>query len=203
MIIIGYSGHSYVVLSIFNTMGKIVSAYCDTKEKDYNPFKLSYLGEENSENSFFALQKSDFFISIGDNHIRRKIYENLAAKNIFPINAIHTAAVICPTVTIADKGVMISAGVVINSLSKIGNGVICNTGCIIEHECSIGNFAHIAPGAILCGNVTIGENSFIGAGAVVIQGITIGKNVIIGAGAVIVKNIPDNSTAYGNPAQLK
>jgi sugar O-acyltransferase (sialic acid O-acetyltransferase NeuD family) len=203
IILIGYSGHAYIAYSILKSASKVVFAYCDNGIKESNPFSLDYLGSENSESALLALQKNDFFISIGDNHIRRKIYASLALKNIFPVNAIHTSAVICSTAIIAAKGVMVSAGVIINSLSKIGNGVICNTGCIIEHECVIGDFAHIAPGALLCGNVTIGENSFIGAGAVVVQGITIGKNVIIGAGSIVVKNIPDNSTAYGNPAQLK
>ncbi len=203
IILIGYSGHAYVVHSILTSAGKKISAYCDNNLKENNPFNITYLGPENSESALLALQKNNFFISIGNNKIRRKIYESLSIKDIFPINAIHTSAVIFPTVVIASKGVMIGAGVIINSLSTIGNGVICNTGCIIEHECIIGDFAHIAPGVILCGNVSIGENSFIGAGSVVIQGVTIGKNVIIGAGAVVLENIPDNSTAYGNPAKLK
>ncbi len=203
IILIGYSGHAYVVHSILTSVSKVVFAYCDNSIKETNPFNLTYLGPENSERALLALQKNNFFISIGSNKIRRQIYETLAVKYIFPINAIHTSAVICSTAIIASKGVMISAGAIINSLSTIGNGVICNTGCIIEHECIIGDFAHIAPGVILCGNVSIGENSFIGAGTIVIQGVAIGKNVVIGAGSVVLKNIPDNSTAYGNPAQLK
>lgn len=203
IILIGYSGHAYVVHGIFASTNKIVWAYCDSAIKENNPFNLQYLGTENAKIALAHFSENNFFISIGDNVIRAKVFESLSKANHFPCNAIHKSAVICPTVIMASKGVMISAGVIINSLSTISNGVICNTGCIIEHECIIGDFAHIAPGAILCGNVTIGENSFIGAGTVVIQGITIGKNVIIGAGSIVVKNIPDNSTAYGNPAQLK
>jgi sugar O-acyltransferase (sialic acid O-acetyltransferase NeuD family) len=203
IILIGYSGHAYVAHSIFTSAGKEVYAYCDSAIKENNPFNLEYLGEENSEKGILALSESNFFIAIGDNQTRRRVYENLAAKNNFPINAIHTSAIICASTTIGKNGVMIGAAVIINPLSKIGNGAICNTGCIIEHDCIVGDFAHIAPGAILCGNVTIGENSFIGAGSVVKQGVTIAKNVIVGAGSVVVKNIPDNATAYGNPAQLK
>ncbi len=203
IILIGYSGHAYVAHSIYTSAGKEVFAYCDSAIKENNPFNLEYLGDENFENVFFALSNNAFFIAIGDNHTRRKVYENLAVKSIFPINAIHASAIICSSTTIGKSGVMISAGVIINPLSKIGNGVICNTGCIIEHDCIIGDFAHIAPGAILCGNVSVGKNSFIGAGSVIKQGITIGKNVVVGAGSVVIKDIPDNTTAYGNPAQLK
>jgi sugar O-acyltransferase (sialic acid O-acetyltransferase NeuD family) len=203
VILIGYSGHAYVAISILKSAGKDVYAYCDNALKDSNPFGLEYLGEENSENALVALSKNNFFIAIGDNKIRRKVYEAVTTKNMFPINAIHTSAIICSTAIISNYGVMISAGVIINPLSKIGAGVICNTGCIIEHDCIIGDFVHIAPGAVLCGNVSVGENSFIGAGSVIKQGISIGKNVIVGAGSVVLRDIPDNATAYGNPAQLK
>jgi sugar O-acyltransferase (sialic acid O-acetyltransferase NeuD family) len=201
VILIGYSGHAYVVQSILKSIGKSVFAYCEKTVKENNPMMLDYLGDENAEYTLLALAKSDFFISIGDNHTRRKVYESLSVKAIFPINAIHTSAIICPTTTIGKNGVMISAGAIINPLCKIGNAVICNTGCVIEHECNIGDFAHIGPHATLCGNVTIGENSFVGAGSVVRQGITIGKNVVIGAGSVVVKDIPDNSTVMGCPAK--
>jgi sugar O-acyltransferase (sialic acid O-acetyltransferase NeuD family) len=203
VILIGYSGHAYVAYCILTSAGKNVYAYCDNNAKENNPFNLEYLGDENLENAFLALSKNYFFIAIGDNIIRRKVYESLALKNTFPINAIHPTAIICPSVIINPSGVMVAAGAIINPLSTIGKAVICNTGCIIEHDCIIGDFAHIAPGAVLCGNVSIGENSFIGAGSVVKQGVTVGKNVIVGAGSVVIKDIPDNTTAYGNPAQLK
>ncbi len=203
IILIGYSGHAFVVHSIFASTNKKVWAYCDAALKESNPFSLQYLGAENQENVQFYFLENDFFISIGDNNTRAKVYESLAQKNFYPVNAIHSSAIICPTVNISENGVMICAGVIINPLSKIGKGVICNTGSIIEHDCVVENFAHIAPGAVLCGNVSIGANSFIGAGTVVKQGITIGRNVIVGAGSVVVKNIPDNATVYGNPAKLK
>jgi sugar O-acyltransferase (sialic acid O-acetyltransferase NeuD family) len=201
IILIGYSGHAFVVQSIFKALGKDVYAYCDATEKERNPYNLVYLGPEDNENAINALSKNDFFISIGDNHIRRKVYERLAIRNLFPINAIHPSSIICSSAQIADKGVMISAGVIVNSFCKIDDAVILNTGCIIEHECTVGAFSHICPGTILCGNVSVGFNTFVGAGSVVKQGVSIGNNVIIGAGSVVVKNVPDHSKIYGNPAK--
>ncbi len=203
MVLIGYSGHAFVVYGIITAAGKKVTGYCDNEEKQYNPFSLSYLGKENSDTAQEAFFKNGFFIAIGDNGIREKIYHLLAAKNLYPGNAVHPSAVVDASATIAAHGVMVAANAVINPLATIGTGVICNTGCIIEHECEVGNFAHIAPGAVLCGNVKVGYKSFIGANAVIKQGVTIGNNVMVGAGAVVVRNVPDNVTVTGVPAQTK
>lgn len=203
MIIIGYSGHGFVVCGIIISGGKKLTGYCDNEEKQYNPFSLQYFGKESSDAALAACKKNGFFIAIGDNSIREKVFLDLDAKQLHPANAVHPTAFIDASADIATQGVMIAANVVINPLAKIGIGAICNTGCIVEHECEVGNFAHIAPGAVLCGNVKVGNYSFVGANAVVRQGITIGNNVKIGAGAVVLKNVPDNVTVMGVPAQTK
>ena len=201
MILIGYSGHAFVVYGIFKAAGISVTGYCDKIERAYNPFLLYYFGPEESEYAQQALHEKGCFIAIGDNDIRSNIYSMLSLKDIQIKNAIHPLANIDYSSEIAEQAVMVGAGVTINPLTKIGTGVICNTGCIIEHENIINNFAHIGPGAVLCGNVVIGEKTFIGANAVVKQGIIIGKGVIIGAGAVVLKDVPDHSLVIGNPGK--
>ena len=201
IILIGYSGHAFVAYDILLSTGNKAYAYCDSTEKQNNPFGLKYLGPENTKNALEELLQNNFFIAIGDNRIRHKIYEDLAAQQMFPGNAIHQSAIVSSSAIVMKNGIMISAGVTINALATIGNGAICNTNSIIEHECEIGHFAHIGPGAILCGNVIVGENSFVGAGSVIKQGIKIGKNVTIGAGSVVVKDVADNATVMGCPAK--
>lgn len=202
MILIGYSGHSYVINGILKAIGRKVTGYCDNEEKKYNPFSLKYLQQETSETGLKALTQEDFFISIGDNRIRKAVYNNLAIRNLLPVNAIHPSAIIDDSVDIAPHGVMVAANVTVNALAKIGIGAICNTYAVIEHECIIGDFAHVGPGAVLCGNVKVGENSFIGAKSVIRENITIGKNVIVGAGSVVIKDVPDNVKVAGNPARI-
>ncbi len=201
MILIGYSGHAFVVYGILTAAGKKVTGYCDAEAKPFNPFALDYFGAEDSEAALAGCKQNGCFVAIGNNMIREKVHQKLLQQNCPPGNAIHPSAVIDPSAVIAAEGVMIAAHAVINPLASIGTGAICNTGSIIEHECVVGNFAHIGPGAVLCGNVKVGNNSFIGANAVVRQGITIGSNAMIGAGAVVVKDVPDNTTVTGVPAK--
>ena len=197
--VVGYSGHSYVIIDIFLNAGRIVTAYCDADQKEKNPYHLTYLGKESE--SLSALKSFDYFIGVGHNGIRRKIFTQLYEQLGNPINAIHPSAVISASVEM-NHGIMVSANATINPLVMLGQGVICNTSCSIDHECIIEDFAHIAPGAVLCGNVKIGAGTFVGANAVIKQGITVGRNVTIGAGTVIIRDIPDNTTVVGNPQRI-
>ena len=202
VILIGYSGHAFVVCDIIESMGGRVSAYFEQEEKSYNPYALEYLGSDQNEHAISILNNHDWFLAIGNNHLRKIIMERLLAAGVNPPSRIiHSSALISKTARFR-HGVMVGAGAIINALVQVDPGAIINTGSIIEHECKIGPFAHIASGAVLAGNVQVGERSFVGANAVVKEGITIGNEVRIGAGSVVVKNIPDGITVVGNPARV-
>ena len=196
IVIIGYSGHSFGCIEVATKQGFSIVGYHDVLEKVSNPYNLNYLGHEDTID-----YKNKPFIAIGDNSIRRKIYEKLRSDNIF-LNTIliHSNTIISKS-SLIEKQTFISAGVIINPHVKIDVGCIINTGAIIEHDCSIGQFTHVAPGAVLAGNVSIGSGCLIGANAVVKQGVNIGNNVIIGAGAVVLKDVSSNTTFVGNPAK--
>ncbi len=202
-VIIGYSGHAYVVLDILVSQKYLIIGYCDALEKDYNPFNIKYLGKETDTYPLSILKENNYFVSIGDNYIRAKVLNKLTTQfNNEALNAIHEKAVCSSSIKWhSEGGILVAANATINPLVKIGKGAICNTSCSVDHECILGDYVHIAPGAVLCGNVEVGDYSFVGANSVIKQGVTIGKNVIIGAGSVILKDIPDNSVVVGNPSK--
>ncbi|MEJ6981622.1 acetyltransferase [Pedobacter sp. P351] len=198
-VIIGYSGHAYVVLDLLLANKYSIKGYCENRVIIENPYKLVYLGSENNYEVYNSIKHVDIFIAIGDNAIRKSIIENLLEKGSHLPSLIHPSAIVSDTVTMQGANVVMP-GVVINSCARLGKGIICNSSSIIEHECQIGDYVHIAPGAVLTGNVSIGNNSFIGANAVIKPGIKISDNVIIGAGAVVTKNIDSGEIVAGNPA---
>jgi len=71
-----------------------------------------------------------------------------------------------------------------------------------DHEFSLPDKAVLDQGRTSKG-IELGEAVWLGAGVKVLDGVKIGRNTIIGAGAVVTKDIPENSTAVGNPAQVK
>ena len=196
--IIGYSGHSFVILDSAIKLKLNCTGYYDINKKEFNPFNLDYLGLDDN-----IVSKERIFIAIGDNNIRRNIYEHLIKKNhITFLNIIDPTSSVSKFASIKPES-LISIGInsVINSLVSIETGVIINTASVIEHEVKIEKFSHIGPNATVCGGVSIGENVFVGAGAVIKEGVKIGNNSIIGAGAIVLNNIPANTTYVGNPAK--
>lgn len=191
---IGYSGHAFVCIDSAIRMGCEIDGYYDFEEKELNPYHLKYKGDETNHDKLSRL-----FVAIGDNTIRKKVYNSLESSNEF-INIIDPTA-ICSEKSQLGKGVFISARAIVNSLSSIGDGVIINTGAVVEHECEISNFAHVCPGAVLAGNVKIGKLSFVGANSTVIQGVHVCNNVIIGAGSTVVRDIKEPGVYVGTPAK--
>lgn len=200
IIIIGYSGHSYVVIDILEQQSYNIIGYLDKSLKSFNPFSLPYMGDESLPESINLLANNKFIVAIGENKVRENIFKKIVNNKLLSINAIHPKSTIGPGVKLG-RGVMIMAGTVINGFCEIGDSVIINTGAIIEHECIIGDFSHIAPGAVLAGNVKIGHRTFIGANSVIKEGTIIGNEVIVGAGSVVIADIPDSSKVVGNPAK--
>lgn len=201
IVIIGYSGHAYVVAEAAVCSGLLVSYYSERKEVGSNPYKLKYLGFEEDED-FPGWEKDyHFILGIGDNNIRSKVAKKIAGHNKEILSVIHPSASLAKSVQIG-AGTFIARNVAINPLARIGNYVILNTSSVIEHECVIEDGAHIAPGAVLAGNVCVGEKAFIGANAVIKQGVRIGKKVVVGAGTVVLKDIADGVKVIGNPGRI-
>ena len=198
VILIGYSGHGFVVADALLSLGLPIAGYCDTVKKEVNPFALQYLGPESSAG--WDPAAFDYFACVGSNAIRRKIIDGVRDAWGEPMKVIHPAARVSAYGSIG-AGTLVSAGAVINAMASIGQGGIVNTGAIVEHECQVADYVHIAPGAVLCGDVRVGTMTFVGANSVIAQGLKIGANVLIGAGAVVLRDVPDGARVIGNPGK--
>ena len=192
----GASGHAKVIFEILEAMHQLPYGLIDdnpniTSLLDYPVF--------NTVEQAKVVTEDLFIISIGSNHVRKKVAEKLQHSPF--ATAVHTSAVVSRR-SVIGKGTVVMANVSVNVHSRIGDHVILNTNCSIDHDCVIENFVHISPNAALAGNVEVGEGTHIGIGASVIQGIRIGKWATIGAGAVIIRDVPDYAVVVGNPGRI-
>lgn len=189
--IYGASGHGKVVADIAMTNGYDEVIFIDDGDNSYLNFQ-----------EYIKLYTYPIALGIGENSIRKILYEKIKAENLEVKTLVHIKAIVAKDV-ILKEGVVIMPGVVVNTGSTIGIGSILNTSSVVEHDCEIGDFVHISPNSALAGDVCVKDMVLVGIGSSIIQGKTIGINSVIGAGSVVISDIPDNVVSYGVPAKVR
>ena len=206
IIIFGTGKHALLVLNeIINEYDYDQIFFFNNKEKK------NYLKNDNKKylifKSFSKLKtkikkNSHYFIAVGSNSLRKKIYDEIKKKlkKIKVLTIISKKSNVDPNVKIG-QGTIILKGVSVNSNTKIGKFCIINTNSSIDHDNTLGNFMSTGPGVNTGGNVKINDLCQIGIGASIKDKVTIGKNTIIGGGAFVNKNCDSNSTYFGVPVK--
>ena len=199
VIIIGAGGHGKVIADIIIKSGDKVVGFLDDNLEIGTKVIEQYviIGKVNDCIKLQEDKSLLFIIAIGNNYIRKNIYEKYKL-NYY--TAIHPAAIIGMQVNIGE-GTVVMANACINSNTTIGKNCIINTGAIIEHDNIIKDYVHISPNATLCGTVNVGVYTHIGASATIKNNIGICGDCIIGAGAVVVKDINQDGIYIGIPAK--
>lgn len=136
------------------------------------------------------------FVAVGDNHHRREY----SKRKFRYANVAHPTAA---RAVAASPGSFYGAHSYIGPGCSIGKFCIINTGAILEHDSELGDYSHLCPGVVTGGRVKIGKFTTVGLGSMIRDGITIGDNCTIGMGSVVTRDIPDNSTAWGNPCKIQ
>lgn len=184
MIVIGKGGHSKVVCSYINPPPQTVEIF-----EDEQILNVKDVDKD--------ITKNCFIVAIGDNKVRKHLYELFIKSKYRPVDVTGIGVVYSSYasksgaskygvyVSELSSGTFVGSNATINGGVKIGNNVIINTGAIIEHDCIIHDHAFIGPGAVLCGNVEVGEGAFIGAGVIVVPKVKIEPWRIINAGELV------------------
>lgn len=95
------------------SQGSHVSVYFDKEEKKQNPYGLRWLGNEQEAATRAPLREHEYFVGTCDKALRRKITERLLKEVGHPLNVIHRAALISPSLQ-AGEGNLFAAGCLIN-----------------------------------------------------------------------------------------
>lgn len=206
IVLIGGGNQAHYTIDIIHKEGKynIVGIIDSIHNVGSDRFGYKILGrQEDIKNIVKEYNIYGGIISIGDNWVRYLVSEYI--KNLIPlfkfVNAIHPSVIIGENVEIGE-GVVMMAGCIINSKSKIGNFTFFATGAQVDHDCNICDYTSISAGSVTGGYVTLGKYSAITLGVTVIDRLNIGENTVVGAGSLVLKNLPDDVLAYGNPCKI-
>jgi sugar O-acyltransferase (sialic acid O-acetyltransferase NeuD family) len=205
VLIVGAGGHGQVVADILMRMRERAGTVEPIGYLDDNLLlagrKFLGLPVLGTTDDIGKLAHEAVVVAVGDNDIRRHLFDRLQQAGERFATACHPQVVIAPDVTVG-AGTMVCAGVVINPGTVIGSNVILNTSCSIDHHNLIGDHVHIAPGVHLGGEVAVGEGALVGIGATVMGSRRIGIGSVVGAGSVVTHDVPDGVKVVGNPARV-
>ena len=196
LLIIGAGGHGRVVADIARLTGRYQHiAFADDADiSSSGGYPVICKTEEAAQ----RIGDWDMVVAIGNNAVRKRLSEQLAACGARLATLIHPTAVVAAGVPIG-PGSVVMANAVINCGSTVGKGVIVNTAATVDHDNVIGDYVHISPGVHLGGTVTVGNEVWLCIGAAVSNNLSICDGCVIGAGAVVIKNIAEPATYSGVP----
>ncbi len=198
LIILGTGGHAKSVIDCLDSNIYELFAFIDLNTNG-NFLGFPVLSEEFLESN--EAKNYSYFIAIGDNNVRDKLYNKISKLGLDIINIIDKSAIISKSAKIG-VGCFVGKYAVINSCAIIGDNCIINTKALIEHECIVGKSSHISTNSTLNGGVSIGNLCFIGSSSSIKNQVVVGNSVTIGMGSVVLKNVPDNKIYVGNPARM-
>ncbi|MFW5868594.1 MAG: acetyltransferase [Armatimonadota bacterium] len=204
VVILGAGGHGHVLLEILRLQDEAdVTGLLDDDE-DLQGTRTRGDIEVIGRTDFATLRDCEadaFVVAIGNNRIRKMLYNRCLEARLRPWSAIHPSAIIADSATLG-AGTQVIAGAIVNSHATVGVDVVLNTGCTVDHDNIIGDHAFLAPGAHLGGDVRVGAGAFVGIGASVLPGVSIGAGATVGGGAVVLEDVPSCAVVVGVPAHV-
>jgi len=197
-LIYGCGGQSKVVTELARSLDIVKIRYIEDR---FSERKLEFLGSP-VLHEMPSGYKGNFFIAIGDNSAREKIYFKFKQSNpdAKSISLIHPMSYVASTAQI-EEGVFITALAYVGSECRVGKGTFVSPS-VISHESVLGEFCSIAPGVVVAGGTTVGNRSAILVGASLKNDISIGDDCVIGGSSFVRTNVPNNSVYYGVPAKF-
>jgi sugar O-acyltransferase (sialic acid O-acetyltransferase NeuD family) len=132
-----------------------------------------------------------FFIAVGDNGVRERIYNKLPGRE-FPVIA-DPSADIAPTAELR-QGVLVGPHAVVSAGAKLGMFALVNARAGVGHDCVLGDFSQVCPGATLSGGTVLGDHAFVGSNACTAPGVKVGAHAKIAAGTPAYGNVGDGDT---------
>ena len=139
------------------------------------------------------------FIAVGNNLVRKRVWENAKAMGYGFVSYISSKAMYWPDLQVGDN-CFIGEGSLLQPSVKIGSNSILFSSQLGHHS-QVGEHALLSA-SVLGGNVNIGSLSFLGMNSTIKENCKVGERNFIGMGSIVSKNTPDNAV-YSTPGAIK
>ena len=140
------------------------------------------IGKTSKLSSFYPEYKL-LLVTIGNNKLRERLYQEAVSIGFTFPNIIHPSAYISPHAHLGSGCVILNNAVVQNN-AKCGDGCILNPGVELHHDSTIGSYCLVYTNSVVRSLTHVGNRVWIGSTATVSTSAIVPDDAIIGDGKV-------------------
>ena len=140
------------------------------------------IGKTGDMKKFFPEYKQ-LLVTIGNNKLRERLYQEAASIGYSFPNIIHPTAYVSPHAHIG-YGCVILNNTVVQNNARCGNGCILNPGVELHHDSTIGSYCLVYTNSVVRSLTSVGNRVWIGSNATVSTSAIIPDDTVIGDGEV-------------------
>jgi acetyltransferase-like isoleucine patch superfamily enzyme len=150
--------------------------------------------------SDYLIENDDCFaIGVGDNGIRREIYEDLKARGANFFTLLSPFAAVSRDIALGDANI-IGYGCAFSCNIRVGDANYFNSQVTLGHDVVIGDCNFLAYQTVLLGGARIGNGNHFGPRSLLLDRGRVGDNNRMAPGAFLYKGCGSGRLMAGNPA---
>lgn len=132
-------------------------------------------------------------VAIGNNAIREKLMQQLAATGFALATVVHPRAIVSSSAVLSE-GSAVMAGAIVGTEARLGMGSIVNCGAVVDHHAIVEDFGHLGVNASMAGGTVLGHGAWMQAGAALGYGVRVPAGVTLAPGVAV----DNKTTKYKN-----
>lgn len=122
-------------------------------------------------------------VAIGNNAVREKLMQQLAAAGFVFATVVHPRAIVSPSAVLG-AGSAVMAGAIVGTEARLGVCAIVNCGAVVDHHATVEDFGHLGVNASMAGGTVLGCGAWMQAGAALGYGVRVAAGEVLLPGAV-------------------
>lgn len=182
LLVVGAGGHGRSVAEAAELSGQfdVVGFLDDSLAACENVLGLPVLGAVSTMVNFQPAA-DQVIVAIGNNAVREKLMQQLAAAGFDLATVVHPRAIVSPSAVLG-QGSAVMAGAILGTESRLGVGSIVNSGAVVDHHATVEDYGHLGVNASMAGGTVLGRGAWMQAGAALGYGVKVLPGVILAPG---------------------